>query len=122
MAAKFKVGMTGSRHYMPRHIMWPVLDEYFDNNPNMLLIVGDADGVDAIAIEWAELRGCPYKKYEADWSIGRAGGSQRNSRMVNENSDADVWLAFPLPSSVGTFDCIRKAKAKGIEVREFPFV
>lgn len=118
----FKVGITGSRHWMPRKIMWPILDTYFNENPDMLLIVGDADGADADAIIWAEIRGCPYKKYEADWSVGKAGGNQRNSKMVDENSDAKVWLAFPLPSSKGTYDCMRKAKAKGIEVKEFSFV
>lgn len=122
MAGKFKVGLTGSRHYMPRHILWPVLDIYFAEHPDMILIVGDAEGVDATGIEWAKRRGCPYKKYEANWSVGKRGGNDRNTRMVNENLDADVWLAFPLPSSSGTYDCMRKAKDAGIEVREFPFV
>lgn len=117
----FKVGITGSRHWMARKIMWPILDTIFDENPDMFLIVGDAEGVDAEAIEWAKIRGCPYKRYEADWSVGRAGGNQRNSRMINENPDAKLWLGFPLPTSKGTYDCMRKAEAKGIEVREIPF-
>jgi hypothetical protein len=54
------------------------------------------------------------ERHPADWSRGKRGGPERNARMVA--AGADVCLAFPLPGSRGTVDCMRKAQAAGIPV------
>lgn len=43
-----------------------------------------------------------------------AAGPRRNQKMVDLG--ADVCLAFPLGESKGTRDCMRRAKAAGIQV------
>ena len=53
--------------------------------------------------------------HPADWSThGRAAGPIRNQQMVDRG--ADICLAFPTSSSIGTWDCVRRAKAAGIPV------
>ncbi|WP_286158419.1 SLOG family protein [Streptomyces sp. CB03911] len=42
-------------------------------------------------------------------------GPRRNARMVE--AGADLMLAFPTPTSRGTWNAVRLAKATGIEVR-----
>jgi hypothetical protein len=46
----------------------------------------------------------------------RAAGVLRNTWMVEHGPKPDVCLAFPGPGSRGTWDCVRKAAAFGIEV------
>lgn len=58
--------------------------------------------------EWPDAEPHP-----ADWSLGKAAGMLRNGLMVDLG--ADVCLAFPMGSSVGTWDCVRRARAAGIE-------
>lgn len=51
----------------------------------------------------------------ADWNThGKKAGSLRNQEMIDKG--ADICLAFPLPQSKGTWDCVRRAKAAGIRV------
>jgi hypothetical protein len=45
-------------------------------------------------------------------------GPRRNAEMVDLG--AEKMLAFPLPSSRGTWNAIRLAKAAGIPVRQYP--
>lgn len=42
-------------------------------------------------------------------------GHARNQDMVDDG--AHLWIAFPTPSSRGTWDCVKRAKAAGIKVR-----
>jgi hypothetical protein len=44
-------------------------------------------------------------------------GHLRNQKMVDRG--ADVCLAFPLPDSRGTVDCMKRARKAGIPVLEF---
>lgn len=118
-----KVLITGSRHWYPKHIMWPYLDKLFEEDSAIFLIVGDADGVDKCAIDWAKSRKCPYRKYKAYWEkLGKRAGPDRNKKMFTSNPDITLCLAFPLPSSTGTIDCIDRARSRGIEVRRFEIV
>jgi len=77
-------------------------------------------GVDLIAHRWAE--GDPDttpEPHPADWKRhGRAAGPIRNAQMVALG--ADLCLAFPGPTSTGTWDCIRKAVAAGIPTQIYP--
>jgi hypothetical protein len=58
--------------------------------------------------------------FPADWTkLGRrSAGPIRNSAMVA--AGADICLAFPDNESVGTWDCLRKAVAAGIQTRIYP--
>jgi len=59
----------------------------------------------------------------ADWDqYGKKAGGIRNTWMLDDLEPGelvDVLLAFPLAGSIGTWDCIRKAKARGIPIRNY---
>lgn len=87
--------------------------------------VGDATGVDAEALAWAQAQGIGYHVHYADWvapdgSIDRSAGPRRNGRMLDDGKETDsVVFAFPHPDPKrrrGTDDCIRQAKARGMVV------
>lgn len=54
----------------------------------------------------------PAEKFHPQMRIA---GPLRNSWMVGHGPKPDVCLAFPGPGSSGTWDCIKKAVAHGIE-------
>lgn len=106
----------------------------------MLIVHGDAAGADTIARKWAENMRvyddvAGHEAHPADWDRacdqncrhkprtrnGRpycpAAGSLRNQHMVDLG--ADVCLAFPLPESIGTFDCMRRAKTADIRIERY---
>lgn len=72
-------------------------------------------GADLFGAEWAEALGIPVRHFPADWKKygTKIAGLIRNSAMVSE---ADGVVAFPGPRSRGTWDIVRKARAKGIHV------
>lgn len=83
---------------------------------DVTLVHGKARGADQMAEAIAIELGWDVEAHAAEWTkYGRAAGSLRNQAMVN--AGADICLAFPLPSSIGTRDCIRRAEIAGIPVR-----
>lgn|SRR5262245_3447965 len=110
-----------------------------------LLIVGDAPGVDRIAIDWAIANDCIVRVYccnhlqfaqlqplpnvyvemAADWrKWKKQAGNIRNARMVREAAEVQIQLglkvsawAFPLAGSTGTWDCYQQAKDAGIDIQ-----
>ncbi|WPH57818.1 putative chromosome segregation protein [Mycobacterium phage WXIN] len=84
----------------------------------LVVIHGAAPGADTLAHEWAELiDGVTPDPHPANWRAGKQAGHVRNQVMVDHG--ADVCLAFPLPGSTGTWDCVRRAEAAGIPVKVF---
>ena len=72
----------------------------------------------SLANEWAKTK-AEIKRWvcKADWDKhGKSAGPIRNARMLGWKPD--VVVAFP--GDVGTRDCVSKAKAAGIPVREVP--
>jgi len=57
--------------------------------------------------------------FTAAWgALGNRAGPERNGRMVAWAAEVpgSVLLAFPGPSSRGTWDCVRQARAAGLSV------
>lgn len=83
-----------------------------------LVIHGAARGADSLAQRWAELQGVPTKQYpvtKADWDTYKNfAGSIRNQKMLDDNPDINVVLAFP--GGAGTNDMIRRAKLQGFNI------
>lgn len=78
-----------------------------------LIIHGGARGADNLAGQWAKEHGVPVRVYPANWGLyGKGAGPIRNQQMVD--AGADYWVAFLAPTSRGTADFIRRAKAAGI--------
>lgn len=80
------------------------------------VIHGAAPGADALASRWAYENKINVSAYGAQWGkYGSAAGGIRNSKMLRMHPEALVY-AFPLPGSKGTWDCIRKARKRGMKV------
>lgn len=78
------------------------------------LAIGDATGADALAAEWAERRGMPFKVWAADWdALGNAAGPARNQLMLDE-AKPDFVIAFP--GSKGTRNMCGLAEKAGVTV------
>ena len=120
-----KVLVTGSREWKDRALIRAALKAVGAT----IVIHGDhckfssatgepIAGADWHAKEAAKELGIEQKPYPADWErYGKKAGPIRNSQMVAENPDIAVCLAFPLPDSRGTWDCVGKADKAGIKVR-----
>lgn len=120
-ASDFRVIVTGSRHWSERTIIEGSLSIVAAFVPGFLVVVHGwcPTGADKMADDWALAEHSLDKavrlpeRFKANWGIeGNQAGGIRNQRMVN--AGADLCLGFPLPGSVGTFDCMRRAQQAGI--------
>lgn len=112
-----RILITGSRNWTDFTVVREALKEAVGSTPPHLVTIveGGASGADAIAAYWAQVLGWNVQTFRADWqNHGRRAGPKRNAHMVAVG--ADVCLAFPLADSIGTFDCMRRAEARGIKV------
>lgn len=119
MTGVSRVLVTGSRAWADRAVVEHALGVAFGLWRPMVVVQGGCPtGADRMAWEWAWRAGVPCEVWPADWAAhGRAAGPLRNQAMVD--AGARYVLAFPLPGSRGTEDCVRRAEAAGIPVRRF---
>lgn len=104
--------VTGGRKYANRAALFAKLDELAPYE----ICFGDATGADALAKEWAQLRGVTYREYFADWvHLKRKAGSVRNGWMVT-GFFPDIVVACP--GGRGTADCMRRARRARIRVED----
>lgn len=87
------------------------------------LIHGGARGADHWAKLWAQQKKVTAVEFKANWyphgrngELDRGAGPKRNARMISEGKP-DLVIAFF--GGRGTRDMTDKARAAGIEVREF---
>jgi hypothetical protein len=108
----YRVLVTGSRYWRDRD----VVRERLAKLPRTTIIVhGAARGLDTIAYEVARELGFDDEPHPADWARhGKGAGVIRNGEMVALG--AHLCLAFPTGTSIGTWDCVRRAQAAGITV------
>ena len=107
--------ITGSRHYNDRKTIIDAIEENLGDCyiEDVVIIEGGARGADAIAHEHAIDMGYVVETYPANWDkYGKKAGGIRNQQMIDDG--ADICLAFPLEGSIGTYDCVRRAKKSGI--------
>lgn len=113
-----RILITGSRDWTDRDTMrgtlmiW--LQKLRPKGRDVVLIHGGARGADSMAAAIWRGWGGSIECYDADWILGRVAGLIRNQRMVSLG--ADICLAFPMPGSRGTWDCVRRAHEAGIPV------
>lgn len=138
--------VSGDRNHKGKWLIFPELDAIRDEFGTIRVSQGAAypplragrreeRSADYLAHLWCLDRGVEEKEYPANWALctptcpdkphrkSRNDGSTycplaghaRNQDMVN--AGARLLVAFPLPGSRGTWDCVRRAKAAGIEVR-----
>lgn len=133
------VAFTGWRGWDDELFIHQRLDEHWGHqllfghrNDDLIFRVGDAVGADAIVAAHLRAAGVEPIVYVARWDAeGKAAGAIRNRRMLlgldehdpRQKEPADLLLAFPEPGrsepskSSGTWNAIRQAHWRGIEVR-----
>lgn len=120
-----RVLVCGSQDFWDGDFIYAKLDclrPLFDSDAPMVLLSGNAKGVDTMAEFWAEERGVPVEVFAADWAAfsKKAGLLHnermfRNERMLREGRP-DVVVAFP--GQWGTRHMIRIAREAGVPVVE----
>lgn len=112
-----RVLVTGSREWTDEHRVWNELDALVEIYGAFVVVQGECPtGADRFARSWAWTRAYKCESWPADWDKhGKAAGPIRNQLMVN--SKPDFALAFPLPGSRGTMDCMRRLRAAGVQVK-----
>lgn len=119
-AEGLRLCVTGGRTITDLGYVWALLDTLHNlptdlggRGPITELGAGCANGVDDLALSWAEHNSVPYRCYHADWDkYGTAAGSIRNGVMLE---DFKPELLCVYDGGVGTTDCTRKARKLGIE-------
>lgn len=127
--------VTGDRAYRHERMLFAVLDGLYTlaqievaerqrgcaQEPNVLLIQGDAKGADTMARDWAESRGVDHRDFPAKWELyGKAAGSMRNEEMLCflrcTPARRKVIVAFhdDLAASRGTAHMVDIARKSGI--------
>lgn len=108
--------ITGTREGWDKEHLAAVLKDHYYRLANggrrVVLVHGAADGVDTQAAEIWEAHGLVCDPHPADWAKGKWAGPARNSLMVSLG--ADQCIAFLIPNSKGTLDCLLKASQAGI--------
>lgn len=116
-----RILVTGSRKWSnPRPIREALSAAVSQaDDPTDVIVVHGAcpTGADFLAAHWCRVNGVPAEPHPANWSFGKSGGPVRNQEMVD--AGANVCLAFPLPGSTGTPDCMERARLAGITVLVF---
>jgi len=102
---------TGSRDWQYRGLIHRALA----TQGEAVYVHGAARGADSLVDMIARSLGYPTEGHPTDWEKhGKPAGGIRNQRMVDLG--ADLCLAFPMPGSIGTFDCIVRCERAGIKV------
>ena len=110
--------VSGSRTITDRDWVRRKLDKLTANLKEVVVIVGDARGVDAIAYDWALDHGWTVRKHHADWDKHKkAAGPIRNGEMVEDAGPKGVLIAIWDGKSPGTKNCIDRARKAGLKVR-----
>jgi hypothetical protein len=113
-----RVLVCGGRDYADERSVFAALDALDQKYGHLTIIQGGARGADELARRWCKTHGAQMVNAPADWKrYGRAAGLIRNQRMLDEYRP-NLIVAFP--GGRGTADMVRRARATGIEVVEFP--
>lgn len=116
-----RVLVTGSRDWVDRKAVHDALWQAWadlGSHTRAVLVQGECHlgGADLIAKQVWESWGLPVEGHPAEMGPdGHVLGPKRNEHMVSLG--ADICLAFLLPSSRGTRNCMRLAREAGIPVR-----
>jgi hypothetical protein len=115
-----RILLTGSRMWVDRDSMKAALWRQIELSVSVdgcfpLLVHGDCHGADRMADAMFREWKLPVEKHPANWAeLGKPADPIRNQRMVDLG--AHICLAFPMPDSRGTWDCVRRAREAGIPV------
>ena len=108
-----RVLVCGGLDYTDRAELYAELDRLHAEYAFTTIIVGGVGGVDALAVEWARVRGIATQVFTAtEWgTLRRAAGQLRNARILAE-CRPDLLVAFP--GGRRTANLLKQAKAAGV--------
>jgi hypothetical protein len=105
-----KLAVVGSRTFQDYSLLRQSILDHVNIEALQTIISGGATGADALAERFAAEFHLQLECYPADWRhYGRAAGPKRNSLIAQA---CDACIAFPIGSSPGTTDAIKKCRAK----------
>lgn len=121
----FTMIITGSRDWEDRLTLFAALDEVLakwirdHGQPNRVIFRhGKCRGADMLGDEWAYRHGFVIDAMPAeDYGPWPSCGPIRNQEMINKGGDRCV--AFPMPGTRGTADCVKWALNAGIPVSNY---
>ena len=111
-----RLGIVGSREFLDYPLLASTVDTYVEENKITVekIVSGGSRGADSLAARYALEHNYFLLEFKPNYMLyGRGAPLQRNTTIV-ENSD--IILAFVTPSSIGTWDTIRKAQKAGKDV------
>lgn len=110
--------VCGSRTITDRKFVEGTLDRLTARLDEVLVIVGDAKGVDRLAFDWAMKNGFTVRRHYADWDKHKkAAGPIRNREMIADAGPKAGVIALWDGESPGTADCIAQARKAGLKVK-----
>lgn len=109
--------VCGSRNWTDESTIADVLSDVFydieEGGGHPTVMHGAARGADTLAARVADFYGVPTIAVPANWVChGKAAGPIRNRQMLDRKPA--VVVAFMLPGSRGTQDCVAEAQRRGI--------
>lgn len=115
-----KILCCGSRFWDDEKAIANAIAKYGAIPEETIIIEGEAKGADTIAKYFANRLGYLVKGYPADWAtFGKSAGPIRNQKMLDDNPDIDLVLAFHddlINNSKGTNYMVARSIKKGIKV------
>ncbi len=111
-----KVVVAGSRHYENYAQAKAFLQKFIKetDKASIVFLSGGCRGADLLGERFAQEKGLPVLRYEADWKrYKKAAGPKRNREMAR---DCDLLICFWDGKSRGTASMISYAKALKKEV------
>lgn len=109
--------VTGDRDYLSTPILFGKLDEVHARTPITEIRNGGMTGADALSSRWAYSRKVNTRCVGAQWGdLDSAAGPARNIEMLEMEPIPNLVVAFPGPNSRGTWQCVKAAEGRGVEV------
>lgn len=113
--------VTGGREFHNRAFLFSTLDKVHAETPISILISGGAVGADAMAEEWAELRGVHVAKVRPYWrkrdgTTDYGAGHRRNRAMLHLLPE----LVVAFPGDRGTAGMVNAALEAKVPVFQPP--
>jgi len=116
---------TGSRDWLDKEKVEKVLEAWSKTSSELIVIHGDARGLDALAEISAKEQGITTIPMPAQWKeYGKKAGTTRNKDMLElllclKRCGYNIFVeAFPLEHSIGTKHMIGIAKEANVPLRE----
>ena len=88
------IALAGGKDLPDPKIVWAELDRALEQNPDMVLVHGDAPGIEKAGAQWAEARNVKQVPFPPDWDAhGKAAPFRRNEEILK--LPLDRLIAFP---------------------------